>query len=92
MDELRAKYPMHSLHYWRSKSQNEVDFVIQREADRADAVEAKITPRALDARSLLAFRKLHPKGTNHLVCPHVSEPYEFREAGLAIRVSAPADV
>jgi len=92
LDELRARYPMRGLHYWRSKSQHEVDFVIEREADRVDAVEARINPKALDARSLAAFRKLHPTGTNHLVCPYVAKPYEFREAGLAMRVSAPADV
>ena len=86
LDELRTLYPPAVIHYWRDKSQREVDFVVERRENRVDAFEAKISPDAFDAKALRAFRKLHPSGNNYVVCPSVEHPYPIRRAGFEILV------
>jgi uncharacterized protein len=86
LDELRALYPQGALHYWRDKSQREIDFVVQRPGGRVDAIEAKINPDAFAPRGLKAFRQRHPDGRNLLVCPFVDEPYTLRMGGFEIGV------
>ena len=75
-----------AIHYWRDKSQREVDFVVERQENMADTFEAKISPDAFDAKALRAFRKLHPNGNNYVVCPTVEDPYPIRRAGFDILV------
>ncbi len=86
LDELLATVPRPAIHYWRDKSQREIDFVIEGTAGEVHAVEAKVNPEAFETRGLTAFRQLHPRGTNILVCPHVREPYVMRREGFAIQV------
>lgn len=88
LDELRASRPPDTVHYWRDKSQREVDFVIQRPEGRVDAIEAKINPDAFDAANLTAFRQLYPAGKNFLFCPFVKTPYTLTKNGLLIEVRA----
>jgi predicted AAA+ superfamily ATPase len=92
LDELRFSLPVSAIHYWRDKSQREIDFVIERPGARADAVEAKVSPEAFDESGLLAFRELHPQGGNFLVCPFVKESYAIRKAGLEVRVCRPEQI
>ena len=86
LDELRATQPAHTIHYWRDKSQREIDFVIEGGAGVVHTVEAKINPDAFDAGALVEFRRHYRQGENFLVCPHVVEPYSIRKAGMEIRV------
>jgi predicted AAA+ superfamily ATPase len=44
LDELRAIHPHPAIHYWRDKSQREIDVVVEHPDGRADAVEAKVSP------------------------------------------------
>ena len=90
LDELRASHPSDTVHYWRDKSQREVDFVIQRPEGRVDAIEAKINPDAFDAANLTAFRQLYPTGKNFLFCHFVKTPYTLTKNGLLIEVRATA--
>ena len=92
LDELRCLYPARAIHYWRDKSQREVDFVIEKADGRVDTVEAKINPNALNTVSLQAFRRLHPLGHNYVVCPLAVDPYAIREAGLTITVVGTRDL
>ena len=86
LDELRSIYPLGALHYWRDKSQREIDFVVQRAGGKVDAIEAKINPDAFTPRSLQAFRQHHPEGDNLLICPFVDTPYTLRTGGFELRV------
>ncbi len=86
LDELRAVYPLRSLHYWRDKSQREIDFVVEHPNGRVDALEAKINPDALDGASLKVFRQWYPQGDNYLVCPYVRAPYVIPKNGLLVHV------
>jgi hypothetical protein len=86
LDELRALTPHGTIHYWRDKSQREIDFIVAHANGAADAVEAKINPDALDPAALKAFRALHPRGTNYLICPFVREPHSLKIGGLTVEV------
>ena len=50
------------IHFWRDKQQREVDFVLPRGRDAADAIECKWKPDAFETRGLAAFREQYPKG------------------------------
>ena len=89
LDELLAVYPRRSVHYWRDKSRRELDFVLDRGGDKADAIEAKIRPDRFDSKSLIAFRELHPAGRNYIVSPVVDRPYRISRKGLNIVVCRP---
>lgn len=86
LDELKATQPAHSIHYWRDKSQREIDFILEGKKGAVDTIEAKINPDAFEARALKVFREEYLQGRNYLVCPQVSEPYTMRKQGLTIRV------
>jgi predicted AAA+ superfamily ATPase len=86
LDELRCAFPAHLLHYWRDKSQREIDFVIERTGGQVDTVEAKISPQAYDSEALHVFRKLYPRGRNFVVCPHISGRYELRCGAHSVSV------
>lgn len=86
LDELRASRPGQTIHYWRDKSQREIDFVVKAKGKAVDAIEVKVNPDAFDAKALAVFREAYPLGENLLVCPNVREPYDLRKSGMAIRV------
>mgnify|MGYP001821387880 CR=1 FL=1 len=89
LDELRFAYRSTTIHYWRTKARQEIDFVIEQPDGRVDAVEAKINPNAFDAAALRTFRSMHPDGNNYLVCPYVKVPYPIRKGDLTVQVCSP---
>ena len=86
LDALRSDFPSRSLHYWRDKSQREVDFVVEQKEGEVDALEAKVNPDAFSPASLGVFRDHYPEGRNLLVCPFVENPYAMRRGGMEIKV------
>jgi hypothetical protein len=55
------------LHFWRTKQQHEIGFVIPISNKNIIAIEAKLNADAFDPRSLLNFRQQYPKGDNLIV-------------------------
>ena len=92
MKLVAGMYPSRTIHYWRDKSQREIDFVIDRGRNIVDAVEAKINPDAFSVDSLRVFREIYPKGTNYVVCPFVEKAYTIRKAGLSVRICGTNDL
>jgi uncharacterized protein len=92
LDELRFSFLARSIHYWRDKSNHEIDFVIEKPGKRIDAIEAKISPDSFNPKGLLAFRKLHPDGFNYIASPFVKESYTIRKANLMITVCRPDQI
>ena len=92
LDELRTMYPGRTIHYWRDKSQREVDFVIDRGGGIVDTVEVKITPDAFRIGSLRVFRDVYPQGKNYVVCPFVERTYTIIKDGLIIHVTTPHEL
>ena len=92
LDALRFRYGDDAICYWQNKSQREVDFVIRRGRDTVDALECKINPDRLDAKSFNAFRELYPAGENYLLSPSVKKPYRIRRAELVFTVCSAQDL
>jgi predicted AAA+ superfamily ATPase len=84
LDELRTNHPSHTIHYWRDKSNREIDFIIDKGGNAVDAVEAKINPDAFSVGSLRVFREIYPEGANYVVCPFVEKAYTISKGGLRI--------
>ena len=76
--------------YWRDKQQREIDFVVPRGRDAADAIECKWTSDEFTPRGLVAFRDSYPKGRNLVVTPSLAKPYERTVGGLRVTFLAPA--
>ena len=76
--------------YWRDKQQREVDFVVPRGRDGADAIECKWQGSDFSPRGMLAFRSSCAKGRNYVVAPGIVEPYEQQVEGLRLTFLSPA--
>ncbi len=72
------------LRFWRSKQQREVDFILPKAQGSCDAIECKWNAADFSAKSLNAFRKLHPKGSNFVLSPQPEPPYLRGVAGLEV--------
>jgi predicted AAA+ superfamily ATPase len=80
------------IHFWRDKQQREVDFVVPRARDAADAIECKWRPDAFETRGLAAFRDSYPKGRNFVVSPLNTPGYEKTVDGLKISIVSPGEL
>jgi len=80
------------IHFWRDKQQREVDFVVPRGRDAADAIECKWKPDAFETRGVAAFREQYPKGKNFVVSPLNSPAYERIQDGLKISIVSPGEL
>jgi len=90
LEHLQAHFPDTPAHYWRDKQGNEIDFVLPRSRDAVDAIECKWSPEAFDGAALAIFRRLHPKGSNYLVCPSPMQSYTKRSGSHHVCVCTPA--
>lgn len=84
LDVLLAHAPANRIQFWRDRQQQEVDFIISRGRDAADAIECKWRASAFDPAPLRAFRALHPAGRNLVVAPDLDVPLNKKVAGLEI--------
>src|SRR6266568_364705 len=80
------------IHFWRDKQQREVDFIVPRGRDAADAVECKWEPEAFQTRGLASFRERYPKGKNYVVSPLNGPAYERVQDGLKISFVLPQEL
>jgi uncharacterized protein len=80
------------IHFWRDKQHREVDFVLPRGRDAADAIECKWKPDAFETRGLAAFREQYPKGKNYVVSPLNGPAYERIRDGLKISIVSPREL
>jgi predicted AAA+ superfamily ATPase len=72
------------IHYWRDKSDREIDFVVPRKRDVVDAVECKWNAESFETRNLLAFRAIYPNGSNYVLSPQTLKNYSRTMSGLKI--------
>lgn len=92
LEELLAHWPDTTVHYWRDKAGNEVDFVLPRGRGGVNVIECKWNPAAFDARALAVFRSYYPKGENYLVTPQEAPAYHKRFAKLEVTVCGPEGI
>lgn len=92
LEHLQAHLPDTQIRYWRDKQGREVDFVLPRRRNEADAIECKWDAQAFDAGALAVFRRYHPSGRNYLVVPWVEPAHTRRYGALEVRVCTPAEL
>jgi predicted AAA+ superfamily ATPase len=74
------------LHFWRDKSQREIDFVVNERGEEAHAIECKWNPTNIEVKNFLAFRNLYPKGRNFVVHPENTSSYAREIDGVLMEV------
>ena len=84
LNEIHARLQTRAVRYWRDKRQHEIDFVIQRRGGPPAAIECKWSAAGFDARNLAAFRQIHSKGDNFVVCRDVRRAYRRTVAGVDV--------
>ncbi len=87
--EMLQTLGLRAIHFWRDKSQREVDFVVPRQRDAVDAIECKWSPSGFQSPGLKAFREIHPAGRNFLVVPEPGKagaPWETSSGGHTVTV------
>jgi predicted AAA+ superfamily ATPase len=84
LNELQAVLQTKTLHYWRNKQGQEIDFVLVRPGHDPLAIECKRSANEFDATSLHAFRNKHPRGENFVVAMDVERSYRRESRGVAI--------
>ena len=67
LETLQASGYGADLCYWRTKSQQEIDFVIQLDRDKIIAIECKWKEKNFSANHVESFRRLYPDGPNWVV-------------------------
>ena len=92
LNEIHAHLGAGSIHYWRSKHGNEVDFVLARRGAPPTAIECKWTAGDLDSANLRAFRHAHPGGANYVVASDVDRPIARRYGDLTVRCVSPGQL
>lgn len=80
------------IHFWRDKNQREVDFIVPRGREAADAIECKWRPEAFETRGLAAFREHYPKGRNFVVSPLNSPGYQREVDGFKTTIVSPGEL
>lgn len=92
LNELHAASQRREVHYWRTKSGHEVDFVVAARKSSPMAIECKWSQDAFDPAAMQAFRQRYPKGENVLAAADVKRESRRRIGGLEVRVVGLAQV
>jgi predicted AAA+ superfamily ATPase len=102
LNELHAHLQRRNIHYWRDKSNHEIDFVLpngRREEESVDAIECKVTSISTDkdraafkamVNNFAAFRAVYPNGNNYVVASDIQVPFDRSYEGLKISFVSPS--
>jgi len=90
LEYLQAHQPDSAIRYWRDQRGNEIDFVVVRGRDEADAIECKWDPAAFDSRALRQFRSFYPRGRNYLVTPSAEPAWQKQYGDLRVTICTPS--
>ena len=86
LDTLLSRFNESAIHYWRDKSQREIDFIIRRDSVNLDVYECKISPDGFRGTVVEVFRNLYPHGNNYIVSPLVKKSYRIRRKNIVFTV------
>lgn len=92
LDSLRFKFEPERVHFWRSKSGKELDFVIPKDDETVDVYECKLNPDRINIKSLRHFRESYPSGRNYVVSPFVRQAYRYSSDDFMIDVTSLQDL
>lgn len=85
LNELHAHSQRRQIQYWRSKQQQEIDFVLPGRGSTPIAIECKWRSDDFASNNLQVFRRFYPKGKNYVVASDVQEPFERRHGDVTVR-------
>lgn len=88
LNELHAHLPRQQIHYWRDKSQREIDFVIARRGAEPIVIECKRSASNFDDEAIKTFRKAYPSGKNYVVALDVTRTYKRMVGDIEINFIA----
>jgi predicted AAA+ superfamily ATPase len=86
LNELLAALQGEPIHYWRDKSEHEVDFVLKRRGRPPLAIECKWSAAELSIENLRAFRHRYPDGDNVVVAQDADRPVSRTLGGIRVTV------
>ena len=86
LDTLLSRFNESAIHYWRDKSQREIDFIIRRDSVNLDIYECKISPDGFRGVAVEVFRSQYPHGNNYIVSPLVKQAYRIRRNNIVFTV------
>jgi uncharacterized protein len=92
LNELQAAVGRSAVHYWRTKSGREVDFVIDRPGQPPTLVECKWAVGSFSPDGMKAFRERYPEGDNFVVAGDVTTARVKRFGTLAVRMLPLPDI
>lgn len=89
LNELHAHTQRRDVMYWRSKQKQEIDFVLAGhgvgKSSAPVAIECKWRSDDFDPSGLLAFRRIHERGSNYVVASDVPAPFERGYGTVVVR-------
>lgn len=92
LNEIHTNEQMRNVFYWRDKRGHEVDFILIDRKKEPIAIECKWSSKNFDPKSLLAFRRQYPAGTNIVVAHDVDKPFTQKIAEIKIRFTSLEDL
>jgi uncharacterized protein len=85
LNEIHGRLQSRAMRYWRNKRGAEIDVVLGRRGDRGPiAIECKWQAASFDPSSLVAFRRIYPRGDNYLVAADIDRSFARTHDGLRI--------
>lgn len=84
LNEMSARVPISSLHYWRNKQGHEIDFIWQPRGRAPIAIECKWTAKDFSPSHFQIFAKSYPKASCIVVTNDASPAFTRDYAGLQI--------
>ncbi len=93
LNELIGYFSQEDIHYWRDKSDHEIDFIfIKNRKEEPVAIECKWNSRFFNPLNMKAFRKHYPKGENYLVSADLTSSYKRVFEGISVTFVTPEDL
>jgi predicted AAA+ superfamily ATPase len=91
LNELHANLQTQNIMYWRTKSGDEIDFIIPNRSDKKapTAIECKWSSEKFSYRAMKAFRQLYPSGLNFVVCRDVDRSFRRDFDGVKVAFVTP---
>ena len=86
LESLQAIPELKKVHYWRTKQQQEVDFVVPVGRSSVHAIECKWKGAQFDSKALRKFREDYPDGENFLVCSDAHLNHQTTQSRFPLQI------
>lgn len=84
LNEMSARVPLSSLHYWRDKQGHEIDFIWQPRGKAVTAIECKWSAKDFDPSNFQIFAKSYPKAALVVVATDAKPAFTREYSGVKV--------